>query len=162
DSGRYYRISGSLFGARATHDWQCCAGAKRIQWSLLRARIHLRRPGAVGSTQPRHVDGEQRARSDGDARFARLVSGADHSGQEGGFLEDVLKRIADFTEHQEDLKSKVVGAMAYPAFLAFAGVSILLVLVIFFVPKFETMFKKLEEKGELPAITSGLLATSHF
>jgi general secretion pathway protein F len=94
--------------------------------------------------------------------FNELAVSMVKAGQEGGFLEDVLKRIADFTEHQEDLKSKVIGAMAYPAFLAFAGLSILLILVIFFVPKFETMFKKLAEKGELPAITSGLLATSHF
>ena len=39
---------------------------------------------------------------------------ANRAGQEGGFLEDVLRRIADFTEHQEDLKAKVVGSMAYP------------------------------------------------
>ena len=39
------------------------------------------------------------------------------AGQEGGFLEDVLKRIATFTEHQEDMKGKVIGALAYPVFL---------------------------------------------
>ena len=42
------------------------------------------------------------------------------------------------------------------------GFLVLNVLVIFFVPKFEPLFKKLEEKGELPSITTGLLATSHF
>ena len=72
------------------------------------------------------------------------------AGQEGGFLEDVLKRIADFTEHQEDLKAKVIGALAYPVFLAVAGFIVLNILVIFFVPKFEPIFEKLKEKGELP------------
>lgn len=84
------------------------------------------------------------------------------AGEEGGFLEDVLERIANFTEHQEDLKSKVMGAMAYPIFLAVTGVVILNVLVLFFVPKFEPIFKKLDEKGELPWLTQFLIGTSHF
>jgi len=84
------------------------------------------------------------------------------AGQEGGFLEDVLKRIADFTEQQEDLKSKVVGALAYPIFLACAGSAILFILVIFFVPQFRPIFSKLEEKGELPFVTVGLLNVSAF
>jgi general secretion pathway protein F/type IV pilus assembly protein PilC len=84
------------------------------------------------------------------------------AGQEGGFLEDVLKRIADFTEHQEDLKAKVVGSMAYPVFLAVVGFVVLNVLVIFFVPRFEPIFKKLEDKGELPALTTFIMGTSRF
>jgi general secretion pathway protein F/type IV pilus assembly protein PilC len=83
------------------------------------------------------------------------------AGQEGGFLEDVLKRIADFTESQEDLKSKVVGALAYPVFLAVVGFAILTALVIFVVPQFESVFTKLAEKGELPALTSLLLSVSN-
>src|SRR5207248_6320779 len=82
--------------------------------------------------------------------------------QEGGFLEDVLKRVAVFVEHQEDLKAKVIGALAYPAFLAMAGFTVLNILVIFFVPKFEPIFVKLKEKGELPALTTGLMKFSHF
>ena len=83
--------------------------------------------------------------------FNELAVSMVRAGQEGGFLEDVLKRIADFTEHQEDLKAKVIGALAYPVFLAVAGFIVLNVLVIFFVPKFEPIFEKLKEKGELPA-----------
>jgi general secretion pathway protein F/type IV pilus assembly protein PilC len=94
--------------------------------------------------------------------FNELAVSMVRAGQEGGFLEDVLKRISDFTENQDDLKSKVVGAMAYPIFLAIVGFLVLNILVIFFVPKFEPIFKKLEEKGELPALTKGLMGTSHF
>jgi general secretion pathway protein F/type IV pilus assembly protein PilC len=93
--------------------------------------------------------------------FNELAISMVRAGQEGGFLEDVLKRTADFTEHQEDLKAKVVGALAYPTFLAIIGFIVLNVLVIVFVPKFEPIFKKLEEKGELPEITKVLMATSH-
>ena len=94
--------------------------------------------------------------------FNELAVSMVRAGQEGGFLEDVLRRIADFTEHQEDLKSKIIGAMAYPVFLAGVGFAVLLILVIGFVPRFEPVFQKLEEKGELPVLTVGLMATSHF
>ena len=94
--------------------------------------------------------------------FTELAVSMVKAGQEGGFLEDVLKRIADFTESQEDLKAKVVGALAYPVFLGVVGFVILNVLIIFFVPQFKPIFAKLEEKGELPALTVGLIGTSNF
>ena len=94
--------------------------------------------------------------------FNELAVSMVRAGQEGGFLEDVLKRIADFTEHQEDLKAKVVGAMAYPVFLAIVGFAVLNILVIFFVPKFEPIFKKLDEQGQLPALTQFIMGMSHF
>jgi general secretion pathway protein F len=94
--------------------------------------------------------------------FNELSVSMVRAGQEGGFLEDVLERIASFTEHQEDLKSKVIGALAYPIFLAATGFIVLQILVIFFVPKFEPIFKKLDEKGELPALTQVLIGVSHL
>ena len=94
--------------------------------------------------------------------FNELAVSMVRAGQEGGFLEDVLKRIAVFVEHQEDLKAKVIGALAYPVFLAVAGFVVLNILVIFFVPRFEPIFAKLREKDELPALTSGLMSLSHF
>jgi general secretion pathway protein F/type IV pilus assembly protein PilC len=94
--------------------------------------------------------------------FNELAVSMVRAGQEGGFLEDVLHRIATFTEHQEELKSKVAGALAYPIFLAIAGFVILNILIIFFVPKFDEMFKKLAAKGELPWITSVIIGLSKF
>ena len=94
--------------------------------------------------------------------FNELSVSMVRAGQEGGFLEDVLRRIADFTEHQEDLKAKVIGALAYPVFLAVTGFIVMNILVLFFVPRFEPIFKKLEEKDELPTLTTMLMGTSHF
>ena len=51
-----------------------------------------------------------------------------------------LRRIADFTAQQEDLKARVTGALAYPIFLGVAGVLVLNALIIFFVPRFEQSF----------------------
>ena len=94
--------------------------------------------------------------------FNELAVSMVRAGQEGGFLEDVLARVAAFVENQEDLKAKVVGALAYPTFLAGAGFLVVTVLMMFFVPKFEKMFDKLKEKGEMPDITTLLLGFSHF
>ncbi len=94
--------------------------------------------------------------------FNELAVSMVRAGQEGGFLEDVLKRIAVFVEHQEDMKAKVIGSMAYPVFLGLAGFSVLNILVIFFVPKFEPIFAKLKEKGELPTLTMYLMDFSNF
>jgi general secretion pathway protein F/type IV pilus assembly protein PilC len=94
--------------------------------------------------------------------FNELAVSMVRAGQEGGFLEDVLRRIADFTEHQEDLKAKVIGSLAYPVVLGVLGFLILNVLVIFFVPKFEPIFAKLKEKGQLPSLTVFIIGLSHF
>lgn len=94
--------------------------------------------------------------------FNELTVSMVRAGGEGGFLEDVLKRTADFIEQQEDLRSRVIGAATYPIILATAGFSATTVLVVFFVPKFAELFARLKERGELPGVTSALLWTSDF
>ena len=84
------------------------------------------------------------------------------AGGEGGFLEEALARVAQFTETQDDLKKRTLGAVAYPAFLAVVGVIIVIVLIVFFVPKFADLFARLRERGELPLVTEWLLATSDW
>jgi len=79
------------------------------------------------------------------------------AGGEGGFLEEALERVAHFTEEYEDLKSRTVGALAYPVFLGVIGASVVSVLIIFFVPKFAVMFEGLREQNELPILTDWLL-----
>jgi type II secretory pathway component PulF len=68
--------------------------------------------------------------------------------------------VAKFTDQQAELKSRVIGALAYPIFLGVFGIGIVTVLVIFFVPKFEAIFERLRARGELPALTEWLLWTS--
>ena len=56
-------------------------------------------------------------------------------------------RVSKFTEQQNDLKARTTGALIYPAILAFAGTSIVTVLIVFFVPKFGEMFEQLRQQG---------------
>jgi general secretion pathway protein F/type IV pilus assembly protein PilC len=92
--------------------------------------------------------------------FSELTISMVRAGSEGAFLEDALKRTADFLEKQEELRGKVVGAMTYPAILAGAGVLITVVLIVFFVPKFSGLFAQLEQRGGLPLPTVILLGLS--
>jgi type II secretory pathway component PulF len=89
--------------------------------------------------------------------FGEMSVSMIRAGGEGGFLEEALTRVAEFTEAQDELKKRTVGAVVYPAFLAVVGVSVVTVLIVFFVPKFAELFGRLREKGQLPAITEGLL-----
>lgn len=93
--------------------------------------------------------------------FSELSRSIVRAGGEGGFLEEALERIAKFTDQQAELKSRVLGALAYPIFLAVFGVGIVAILVIFFVPKFDSLFERLRARGELPGVTEWLLATSN-
>jgi general secretion pathway protein F/type IV pilus assembly protein PilC len=93
--------------------------------------------------------------------FGELGTSIVRAGGEGGFLEEALERLARFTDQQDELKSRVIGALAYPTILFILGTVVVNVLIIFFVPKFETLFARLRERGELPAVTDWLLWLSH-
>ena len=92
--------------------------------------------------------------------FSELAVSMVTAGEEGGFLEDVLKRIASFTEHQQELRGKVLGAMVYPAFLLLIGGGIVGGMITFFVPKFAPIFDRMAATGDLPAATRYLMTAS--
>ncbi|MBX3444955.1 MAG: type II secretion system F family protein [Planctomyces sp.] len=94
--------------------------------------------------------------------FNDLVISMIRAGEEGGFLEEVLKRVAAFTDHQEELKGRVIGAMVYPLFLMGFGSIVVSVLLVYFVPKFEPIFSRMEERGDLPWATTALMAMSRI
>ncbi len=94
--------------------------------------------------------------------FPRIHTAMVRAGERGGFLEQVFSRLGQFVLGQAELRSKVVGNMIYPLVLVAVGVILLSVIFIVFVPKFESVFDGLKEKGELPVITQGLFFTSHL
>ncbi|QDV58769.1 type II secretion system F family protein [Rosistilla oblonga] len=100
------------------------------------------------------------------ARYPRVFSSMGinmvRAGMEGGFLEDALDRVGEFTELQEDLKGRTASALAYPIFLSVVGTVVVTILLVFFVPKFGELFARLEAKGQLPLATTTLLAFSEL
>lgn len=93
--------------------------------------------------------------------FGEMPISMIRAGGEGGFLEEVLERVAQFTETQEDLKQRTWGAMAYPIVLIVVLVSVVTVLMVFMVPKFDTLFEQLRERHEMPALTEIVLGISN-
>ncbi len=93
--------------------------------------------------------------------FGELAVSMISAGGEGGFLEEALARVAEFTEMAEDLKKRTIGAVIYPFLLAGFGMAIVTALIVFFVPKFDELFARLRERGELPAMTDWLLWLSN-
>lgn len=93
--------------------------------------------------------------------FGELATSIIRAGGEGGFMEEALDRLAKFTEQQDELKGRVIGALAYPAILFGLGTIVINGLIIFFVPKFEQIFTTLRKRGELPIVTDWLLWLSH-
>lgn len=83
-----------------------------------------------------------------------------HAGESSGALENVLNRLADFTEAQAELKSKVKGAMMYPVIMAFVGTSLMLYLLVSVVPKIVKVFEDTE--ATLPLPTRILMSVSDF
>jgi len=94
--------------------------------------------------------------------FGEMATSMVRAGSEGGFLEEALLRVADFTETQDDLKKRVVGALAYPVVLIVVGTLVVSGIMIFLVPRFETLFSRLRDRNELPALTEGLLWISEL
>lgn len=81
------------------------------------------------------------------------------AGEAGGFLEVVLKQIADFMSRERELKSKVSTALVYPAVLAFIATGVVIFLLTWFIPRFSSIF---EEFGQtLPLLTRIIQAASY-
>jgi len=87
--------------------------------------------------------------------FSPLVISMVRAGEQGGFLEDVLARVAVFAEKQVELRGRVLSAMAYPILLLAVGAAAVVLLVTFLIPRFRDMFTGLG--GQLPLPTKILL-----
>jgi len=94
--------------------------------------------------------------------FDGLYTNMVKAGEAGGVLDVILARLSGFMEKSERLKKRVQGAMIYPAVVFTVTLSILLLIMVFVVPKFEQVFRQLPQLGELPGLTKGLQAFSRF
>lgn len=131
---------------------------------LSQQATHDRLKEVLSDVRGRIAEGRQLHEAMGVHRdvFSDLTLSIVRAGTEGAFLEAALQQTAEFLERQEELRARIRGAMAYPAFLAVAGSAVTLVLIVFFVPKFSELFAQLEREGTLPGATVALLWLSDF
>lgn len=71
--------------------------------------------------------------------FPPLHTSMIQAGERAAFLEDALRGLAAFLERFEELRGKVLGAIIYPAMLSALGFGVMILALIFFVPKFEPL-----------------------
>jgi len=82
------------------------------------------------------------------------------AGEQAGQLDNVLDRLADYTESRHGLRQKVTQAMVYPVLLTSIALVIIVVMLIVVVPKVVGVF---ETTGQtLPLMTRVLIALSDF
>ncbi len=92
--------------------------------------------------------------------FDSLFNNMIEAGETGGILDTILTRLAAFLEKSMALKKKIKGALTYPAICLAISILILVVILVFVIPVFKTLF---EDFGStLPVPTQIVVNMSDF
>lgn len=91
-----------------------------------------------------------------DDLFVNLVA----AGESGGILDVILQRLSNYMEKAMKLKSKVKGAMTYPASVLVISIAVVALLLVKVIPVFQKMFEGFG--GELPGPTQFLISLSQY
>jgi type IV pilus assembly protein PilC len=91
-----------------------------------------------------------------DDLYVNLVE----AGEQAGALENLLDKIATYKEKTEALKKKVKKALFYPTAVLVVAIIVTLILLIFVIPQFESLFKGFG--ADLPAFTQIVINMSRF
>lgn len=92
--------------------------------------------------------------------FPAMYCSMVRAGEAGGMIEEVLWRIVNFGEQEEELRGKAISAAVYPAFLLLVGSAAIFILISFVFPKFISIFE--EFNAELPMPTRVVMAVCEF
>ncbi len=84
------------------------------------------------------------------------------AGETSGALQTILERLAEFMEKSNKIRNKVKGAMVYPLVVMFMAAIILIVLMVFVIPKFKEIFDDLLGGKSLPLLTEIVIGVSNF
>ena len=91
--------------------------------------------------------------------FPRVYVAMVEAGEAGGFLDVVLAQIADFQAREKELRAKVMAALMYPAVLLTLAIGVMIFLMVFFIPRFQTLFEGFD--AALPVLTQAIVGVSH-
>jgi len=92
--------------------------------------------------------------------FPEIYRATVSAGEQSGHLDNILERLADYTEGREQMRQKVLGALMYPIVLSVMCAVIVSGLLVFVVPKVVSVFQS--TKAQLPLSTRVLIGTSGF
>src|SRR5215471_11032549 len=91
-----------------------------------------------------------------DDLYVNLVE----AGEQAGALESLLDKVATYKEKTEALKKKVKKALFYPAAELVVAVIVTIVLLVFVIPQFESLYKGFG--ADLPAFTQFVIHISQL
>jgi type II secretory pathway component PulF len=136
-----------LVEAMAAFERQARAGLWQDTMKDLRIRVEQGSPLSVAmESHPDFFD-----------PVCRSLIGA---GESSGTLTVMLDRVAQITRKQLAIRNAVVGAMVYPSMLAVVAVSVLVLMLLFVIPRFGELFESLGVT--LPPTTQALLTLSEY
>lgn len=92
--------------------------------------------------------------------FPKLYVNMIRAGEAGGIMEGVLRYLAEYLESSQALKEEIKSAMIYPLILIGASGVSLIVLFVYVVPRFSTMFK--DNVKALPFMTKVVIEFSNM
>ncbi len=92
--------------------------------------------------------------------FSELYCQMIAAGEAGGILDNILNRLAEYQEKADALRRKIRGAMMYPIIVGLVAVIAVVVLLVFVVPIFASLFA--ESGKELPGPTRFVMGISGF
>jgi type IV pilus assembly protein PilC len=91
--------------------------------------------------------------------FPKVYVAMVEAGETGGFLDVVLNQIADFQAREKEMRGKVMTALLYPTILLCLALCVLTFLLVFFIPRFQTLFTGFGAK--LPLLTRIIVGVSN-
>ena len=165
------RTERSVFGARFrprdlalfTRQLSTLVAAAPLEEALRTIGAQSDRPAVrrvVGATHAQVLEGLRL--SDAMARqgkaFPPLYRAMVAAGEGTGALPDILERLADLLEREQQVRGKLITALVYPASLAVVAVAVVIALMAFVVPKVVEQFDSMGRT--LPVLTRVVIAVS--
>jgi type IV pilus assembly protein PilC len=92
--------------------------------------------------------------------FSKLYVNMIKAAELGGILDTILDRLANFLEYEQEIKSKIKGAMMYPVLVLIFSQVMLFVLFSFVLPKFKEIFTGMDI--DMPPVTAFLFGIGDF
>ncbi|HYA37367.1 MAG TPA: type II secretion system inner membrane protein GspF [Candidatus Methylomirabilis sp.] len=133
-----------------------CLNALIEQAETTRARAVL------AGVRTRVLEGQSLARSLAlfPESFPDIFRSMVDAGEQSGKLDEVLERLAEYTESRQNLQQKVLLAFIYPALVTFVAAAVVVGLLVYVVPQVTRVF---ENTGQtLPMVTRVLIGISNF
>src|SRR5690606_3217603 len=149
--------------ALVTRQLATLAAVAPVEEAMRTIAAQAERPGTrrvLGATHAAVVEGfrlsEAMARQ-GKA-FPPLYRAMVAAGEGTGALPEILERLADLLEHQQQVRGRLLAALVYPAALAATALVVVVALMAFVVPRVVEQFDSMGR--ELPWLTRAVIALS--